>query len=186
MKETLISGKILLSLTCCTVHTSRRLGYIVPAIGGLNPGNSGLEDNVPRRMDRYISSLLLAAIAAPTAIIADPRPQDAGSSSESTIGTTVIIITGPITRTAPTGATWKHSTELSLVHLGHARVSHEDPPEVQYCNSQGTWFRHSTYFYPLLVSPALSVLLYAVAPGTGGGQDSPTKERGRHGPGANA
>src|SRR6267378_5127070 len=78
MKETLISGKILLSLTCCAVHTSRRLGYIVPAIGGLNPGNSGLEDNVLRRMDRYISSLLLAAIAAPTAIIADPRPQDAG------------------------------------------------------------------------------------------------------------
>jgi len=37
-----------------------------------------------------------------------------------------------------------------------------------------------------LVSPGLSVLLYAVAPGTGGGQDSPTKERGRHGPGANA
>jgi len=39
-------------------------------------------------MDRYISSLLLAAIAAPTAIIADPRPPDAGSSSDSTIGTT--------------------------------------------------------------------------------------------------
>src|SRR6267378_4223701 len=100
MKETLISGKILLSLTCCAVHTSRRLGYIVPAIGGLNPGNSGLEDNVPRHMDRYISSLLLAAIAVPTAIIADPRPQDASSRSESTIGTTVIIITGPITRNA--------------------------------------------------------------------------------------
>ncbi len=32
-------------------------------------------------------------------------------------------------------------------------------------------------FLPLLVSPALSVFLYAVAPGTGGGQDSPTKER---------
>jgi len=118
MKETLISGKNFLSLTCCTVHTSRRLGYIVPAIGGLNPGNSGLEDNVPRRMDRYISSLLLAAIAAPTAIIADPRPQDAGSRSESTIGTTVIIITGPITRTAPTGATWKHSSGVIFGALG--------------------------------------------------------------------
>ena len=57
MKETLISGKILLSLTCCTAHTSRRLGYIVPAIG-------------------------------------------------------------PITRTAPTGATWKHSTGVIFGALG--------------------------------------------------------------------
>ncbi len=34
MKETLISGKILLSLKCCMLHTSRRLGYIVLAIEG--------------------------------------------------------------------------------------------------------------------------------------------------------
>ena len=34
MKETLILGKILLSLKCCMLHTSRRLGYIVLAIEG--------------------------------------------------------------------------------------------------------------------------------------------------------
>jgi len=33
MKETLNSGKFLFSQTCCTVHTSRRLGYLVLATG---------------------------------------------------------------------------------------------------------------------------------------------------------
>ena len=38
---------------------------------------SGLEDYIVRYMDRYISSLFLAAtIAAPTAIMAHPRPQE--------------------------------------------------------------------------------------------------------------
>jgi hypothetical protein len=38
---------------------------------------SGLEDDVVRYMNRYISSLFLtAAIAAPTAIMAHPRPQE--------------------------------------------------------------------------------------------------------------
>jgi len=47
------------------------------ATGGLNLGISGLEDYIVRRLDRYISSLILAAaIAAPTAIMAVPRPQD--------------------------------------------------------------------------------------------------------------
>jgi len=40
------------------------------------------------------------------------------SRSESTIGTTVTIITGPITRTAPTGATWEHSTGVIFGALG--------------------------------------------------------------------
>ena len=76
MKETLISGEILLSLKCCTVHTSRRLGYIVLATGGLNPAISSLEDNILCQTHHYISSLLLAAaIAAPTPIMADLRPQ---------------------------------------------------------------------------------------------------------------
>jgi len=45
------------------------------ATGVLNLHISGLEDNIMRHMDRYISSLFLAAaIAAPTAIMADPRP----------------------------------------------------------------------------------------------------------------
>jgi hypothetical protein len=48
------------------------------ATGVLHPGISGLEDCFMQRMNRYISSLLLAAaIAAPTAIMAGPRPQDA-------------------------------------------------------------------------------------------------------------
>jgi hypothetical protein len=50
-------------------------GVHSPGYRGLNPGISGLA----RHTDRYISSLLLAAaIAAPTAIMADPRPQGAG------------------------------------------------------------------------------------------------------------
>jgi hypothetical protein len=70
-------GEILFSHTCCTEHTSRHRGYIVMATGVLNLGISGLEDFIMRHMDRYISSLFLAAaIAAPTAIMADPRPQD--------------------------------------------------------------------------------------------------------------
>ena len=77
MKESLNSRKFLFSPTCCTVHTSRRQGHIVVATGGLNLGISGLEDYIVRRLDRYISSLILAAaIAAPTAIMAVPRPQD--------------------------------------------------------------------------------------------------------------
>ena len=49
------------------------------ATGVLNPGISGLEDCIIRHKDRYISSLILAAaIAAPTAIMASPRPQDRG------------------------------------------------------------------------------------------------------------
>jgi hypothetical protein len=48
------------------------------ATGVLNLGISGLEDYTMRHIDRYIRSLFLAsAIAAPTAIMADPRPQDA-------------------------------------------------------------------------------------------------------------
>jgi hypothetical protein len=44
------------------------------ATGVLNLGISGLEDFIMRHMDRYISSLFLAAaIAAPTAIMADPQ-----------------------------------------------------------------------------------------------------------------
>jgi len=39
---------------------------------------SQISRHVLRRTDRYISSLLLAAMAAPTPIMADPRPQDAG------------------------------------------------------------------------------------------------------------
>jgi hypothetical protein len=43
----------------------------------LNPAISGLEAPIMRHMDRYISSFFLAAaIAAPTAIMAHPRPQD--------------------------------------------------------------------------------------------------------------
>jgi hypothetical protein len=43
----------------------------------LNLRVSGLEDDVVRYMNRYISSLFLtAAIAAPTAIMAQPRPQE--------------------------------------------------------------------------------------------------------------
>src|SRR6266478_868342 len=50
-------------------------GVPSPGYRGLNPGISGLAHHT----DRYISSLLLAAaIAAPTAIMADPRPQGAG------------------------------------------------------------------------------------------------------------
>jgi len=46
--------------------------------GVLILGISGLEDYIMQSMQRYISSLLLAAaIAAPTAIMAAPRPQDA-------------------------------------------------------------------------------------------------------------
>jgi len=52
-----------------TVHSHR---YRV-----LNLGISGLEGYSVRYMDRYISSLFLAAaIAAPTAIMAHPRPQE--------------------------------------------------------------------------------------------------------------
>jgi hypothetical protein len=51
MKGTLISGKIVLQ-TCYPVHTSRHLGYIVMATGGLNPGISGLEDYILRHTNR--------------------------------------------------------------------------------------------------------------------------------------
>ena len=45
--------------------------------GVLNLGISGLEMTSMRYLGRYISSLFLAAaIAAPTAIIAHPKPQD--------------------------------------------------------------------------------------------------------------
>ena len=47
------------------------------ATGGLNLGISALEDYIVRHAKLYISSLILAAaIAAPTAIMAFPRPQD--------------------------------------------------------------------------------------------------------------
>jgi hypothetical protein len=60
-------------------HTSRRRGHILVATGVLNLGISGLEDHYMQHINRYIGSLLLAAaIAAPTAIMAAPRPQDAG------------------------------------------------------------------------------------------------------------
>ena len=47
------------------------------ATGVPNPCISGLEDYIVRHLDRYISSLILAAvIATPTAIMAGPKPQD--------------------------------------------------------------------------------------------------------------
>jgi hypothetical protein len=47
------------------------------ATGVLNLGIQGLEDYIMRHLDRYISLLFLAAaIAAPTAIMAAPRPPD--------------------------------------------------------------------------------------------------------------
>jgi hypothetical protein len=47
------------------------------AIGVLNLGISDLEDYIMRYIDRCISLLILAAaIAAPTAIMASPKPQD--------------------------------------------------------------------------------------------------------------
>jgi hypothetical protein len=57
----------------------------IAAVGVHSHGNRGsesrylgLEDYFMHRIDRYIGSLLLAAaIAAPTAIIAGPRPQEA-------------------------------------------------------------------------------------------------------------
>jgi hypothetical protein len=43
----------------------------------LNLGIAALEAHIVRHMDRYISSLFLAAaIAGPTAMMAHPRPQD--------------------------------------------------------------------------------------------------------------
>ena len=48
------------------------------ATGVLNLRISGLEDYIMHRLNRYISSLILAAaIAAPTTIMAAPRPQEA-------------------------------------------------------------------------------------------------------------
>src|SRR5882762_2700040 len=76
-----------------------------------------------------------------------PDHKAPASGSESKIGTIVIIITGPTTKTASTGVTWKHSKEVIAGHLGSCQGSHEDPLEVQYCNSYGTWFRRSTYLY---------------------------------------
>ncbi len=47
------------------------------ATGVLNLGISGLEDYIMRYIDRCINSLILvAAIAAPTAIMAGPKPQE--------------------------------------------------------------------------------------------------------------
>jgi hypothetical protein len=124
VKEMLILGKFLLSQTCCSVHTSRRVGYIVMATGGLNAGISGLEDHIPRHAERYISSLFLAAaIAAPTAMMAGPKLQGAASRSESTIETTVIIITGPTTRPCPQALPGSTVGNYRWGTWGYARVS---------------------------------------------------------------
>ncbi len=64
MKETLISGKFLFSGDVLYAAYIATLGYIVLASGGLNPAISGLQDYVLRHTDRYISSLLLAAVIA--------------------------------------------------------------------------------------------------------------------------
>jgi hypothetical protein len=59
-------------------HKSLRKGYIVKATGVLDTRYLGLEDCFMQRLNRYISSLLLAAaIVAPTALMAGPRPQEA-------------------------------------------------------------------------------------------------------------
>lgn len=77
MKEPFVFGKSLFSDMCGTEHISRCRSYIVIATRVLNPGISGLEDYIMCYLDRYISLLFLAAaIAAPTAIMAHPRPQD--------------------------------------------------------------------------------------------------------------
>jgi len=48
----------------CAVRCIHCVGYIVLASGGLNPAISGLQDYILRHTDRYISSLLLAAVIA--------------------------------------------------------------------------------------------------------------------------
>src|ERR1700687_897169 len=79
MEKVLNSGKLFFHTRAVwDIHRGAR-GCIVMATGVLNLGISGLEDYIMRHIDRYISSLLLAAaIAAPTAIMAHPRPQDGG------------------------------------------------------------------------------------------------------------
>jgi hypothetical protein len=118
MKERLISGKILLSLTCSTVHTSRRLGYIVPAIGGLNPGNSGLEEMscavwIATSVHYFWRPLLHQPQSSPTPDLKTPV-----SRSESTIGTMVITIMETTTKTRLQALPGSTVQELSLVHLG--------------------------------------------------------------------
>jgi len=48
-----------------------------------------------------------------TSTVHSHRLPGSESKCESMIGTTVITMTGTITRAAPTGATWRHSTEVS-------------------------------------------------------------------------
>src|SRR4029077_14286440 len=75
--DMLISGKVFLSNMCRTEHTLQRQGYIVVATWVLNPGMSGLEDYFMRRIDRYLSSLFLAAaIAAPVLVVAEAKAQE--------------------------------------------------------------------------------------------------------------
>src|SRR5579859_5950867 len=63
---------------CCRGQILRCEAYIVLPTGVLYPSISDLEDRFMQRIDRFISSLLLAAaIATPTAIMAGPRAQDA-------------------------------------------------------------------------------------------------------------
>jgi len=153
MKETLISGKFLFSQTCCTVPTSRRLGYIVLATGGLNPGTSGLA----RHTDRYKSvhySWRLPLLRQPQSM-ADPqttRRRRPVLSLRS--GPSWIIIAGPATKTAFTRRYLvAHSKEVIAGHLGSCQGSHEDPLEVQYCNSYGTWFPPFHISLPLFAIP---------------------------------
>jgi hypothetical protein len=72
------SGHFFFSRTCCTAQTFPVQRCIVITTGILNLGISALEDYIVQHLNRYISSLLLAAaLAAPVVMIASPRPQEA-------------------------------------------------------------------------------------------------------------
>jgi hypothetical protein len=61
---------------CCLEHLSAGQEHIVTSTGILNQGISGMEENVMRFTNRYISSLVLvAALAVPAAMLANAMPQ---------------------------------------------------------------------------------------------------------------
>src|ERR1700676_1026831 len=119
MKETRISGTIIFSHACCTEHTSRRERYIVEAIGvwirvSRPWRNTSCATSIATSVHySWLLPLLHQPQSGPTQGL-----ETAASRSESTIGTTVITITGTTTKTAPTGVTWSHSTGAIVRTIG--------------------------------------------------------------------
>jgi hypothetical protein len=110
VKQSPTSEECLFSSACCRRHGSRVPVFIIMAAGILNVGISGSEDWIMRNMNQFIRPMsLAAAFILPTVAMAHATLPRAACRSESTIGSTLMIITRTTMKTAHTGVIWRNS-----------------------------------------------------------------------------